>query len=179
MIITRELFYTEEIDRTIPKLDLAAKLFLEGKDEEADHAFAEYFKSALDPDHYFDGGWQIGQGESTQDTSVSIIENADMIVRGKVRSCSYTYDYNGEIDWNFNGAPDKYKEWLWQLNRHHIFKIIGYAYLKTGDEKYADAFQRHMTGWLAQAECPMWPVPNRSSAVPTWRTISAGIRGGN
>ena len=179
MIITREMFFTEEIDRTIPELEAAAQLFIAGKDDDADHAFAEYMKSKLDCDKHFALGHEIGQGTSVQDPAYSKIENADRIVEGKVRSCSYNYDYKGDIDWNLNGTPDGYREWLWQLNRHHVFKILGYAFLETGDEKYAAAFERNMLGWIKQAECPMWPVPNRSAAVPTWRTISAGIRAGN
>ncbi len=177
MLITEKQFYTEELDFTIPEMAKVKELYEAGDVEGAEHTFAEYLKATLDPEHYFAlSGVEIGQGGSTQDVSCSIIENADMICRGKVRSCSYTHDFGGEIDWNFNGTPDGYREWLWQLNRHHIFKIIAYAYVKTGDEKYADAFNRHMTGWLSQSECPQWPVPNRCSQYPCWRTISVGIR---
>ncbi|MBR7117151.1 MAG: heparinase II/III family protein [Clostridia bacterium] len=177
MLITEKQFYTEELDTSIPELAKAKELFLEGKTAEAEHAFAEYFKSALDTEKFFAYvNKEIHMGGSITDASCSLIENADRICRGMVRSCSYTHDFGGEIDWNFNGTPDGYREWLWQLNRHHIFKIIAYAYLETGDEKYADAFNRHITGWFEQAPCPGWPVPNRCSKYPTWRTITAGIR---
>ncbi len=176
MIISEKQFYTEELDYKIPAMERAKELYLAGDVAGAEHTFAEYFKTALDPEHYFEGGHEIGQGSSTQDVEYSIIENADRICRGIVRSCSYTHDFGGDIDWSFNGTPDGYREWLWQLNRHNVFKIIAYAYLETGDEKYAECFNRNMKNWIEKTECPQWPVPNRSSANPNWRTISAGIR---
>ncbi len=176
MLITEKQFFEEELDYSIPELAKARELWIGGDATGAEKAFADFLKSSLDPEHYFKLGREIGQGGSTQDLEYSIIENADRICRGIVRSCSYTHDFGGEIDWCFNGTPDGYREWLWQLNRHHIFKIIAYAYLETGDEKYADAFNRHMSGWLDQAVCPGGPVPNRCSKYPNWRTITAGIR---
>ena len=181
MLLTEKQFFEEEIDLSIPALAEAKELYLSGRCEEAYSAFAAYFKSALDVEKYFSyASKKIDQGVSVQDTSLSIVENADLICRGVVRSCSFTYDYGGDIDWTYNGAPDGYREWLWQLNRHHIFKILAYAYIETGDEKYAEAFSRNMNGWLDQAICPGWPVPNRCAQYPQWRTITAGIRqGGN
>lgn len=179
MIITEKQFYTEELDYSIPEMQKVKELYLSGDVDGAAHVFAEYLKATLNPEHYFEDGHEIGQGASTQDVEYSIIENADRICRGIVRSCRYTHDFDGDIDWSFNGAPDKYKEWLWQLNRHHVFKIIAYAYIETGDEKYAECFARNMKNWIEKTECPQWPVPNRSAANPNWRTISAGIRQGN
>ena len=177
MLLTEKQFFEEELDTTIPALAEAKELFLAGKCEEAYSAFAAYLKGALDKEKYFGyASVEIEQGKSVQDLSLDIIGNADLICRGVVRSCSYTYDFNGDIDWTFNGTPDGYREWLWQLNRHHVFKIIACAYIKTGDEKYAEAFARNMNNWLDQAICPGWPVPNRCAQYPQWRTITAGMR---
>jgi len=177
MLLTEKRFFEEELDYAIPEMAEAKELYMAGKVDEARHVFAEYLKASLDVEHYFAlVGNEIGQGKSVMDPAYSKIENADRICRGIVRSCSYTHDFGGEIDWNFNGTPDGYREWLWQLNRHHIFKILAYAYNTTGDEKYAEAFNRQMNGWIDSAPCPEGPIPNRSAAVPTWRTISAGIR---
>lgn len=175
--MTEKQFFTEELDFEIPALSEAKKLYESGKCEEAYAAFAGYLKSTLDPEKYMDiEGSKIDEDPSAQQMK---IENADRICRGVVRSCSYTYDYKGDIDWTFNGAPDGYREWLWQLNRHGVFRTIAYAYLKTGDEKYAEAFSRNINNWLDQAICPGWPVPFKCSQYPQWRTISAGIRQGN
>ena len=177
MLMTEKQFFTEELDFSIAELAALRDLYLEGKRDEAVAGFAKYIKSALDPERYFGyTSHEIEQGKSVQDTSLSIVENADLICRGVVRSCSYTHDFGGDIQWDFNGTPDGYREWLWQLNRHHVLKILAYAYYKTGDEKYAEAFNRNINGWLDTAVCPGWPVPNRCSKYPMWRTISAGIR---
>ena len=180
MLVTEKQFYTEELDFSIPEMAKAKELFEAGDLAAAESAVAGYMKTTLDPEKYLSyAGRSISQGKSVQDVNLSVAGNADLICRGVVRSCSYTHDFGGEIDWDFNGTPDSYKEWTWQLNRHHIFKILAAAYLETGDEKYAEAFDRHINGWLDQAICPGWPVPNRCSLYPTWRTISAGIRQGN
>lgn len=180
MLMTERQLFTEELDFGIPALAEVKALYEAGKEKETYAAFATYLKATLNPKKYIDfAGREIGQGSSVQQPEYSIIENADFICRGLVRSCSYNYDYKGDIDWTLNGTPDGYREWLWQLNRHHVFKIIAYAYLETGDEKYAEAFSRNMNNWLDQAICPGWPVPNRCSQYPQWRTITAGIRQGN
>ncbi|MBR2930072.1 MAG: heparinase II/III family protein [Clostridia bacterium] len=179
MLLTEKRFYTEELDLTIPALAAVRDLYVAGREEEAEHAFAEFLKSFLDVEKYFSYvDRNMSPGSSISDTSLTLEENADLVCRGVVRSCSYTYDYEGDIDWTFNGAPDGYREWIWQLNRHHVLKILAGAYNKTGDEKYAEAFARNMSNWIDAAECPGWPVPNRCSQYPLWRTISAGIRMG-
>lgn len=181
MLLSEKQFYTEELDTSIPALAEVKAIYESGDVAGAECAFAQFFKSSLDTDKYFArAGREISLGKSVSDLSLSLTENADQICRGLVRSCSYSYDFKGDIDWTFNGTPDGYREWLWQLNRHHIFKIVAGAYLATGDEKYAEWFNREMNNWINQAECPGWPVPDRCSKYPLWRTITAGIRqGGN
>ncbi len=171
MILKEKQFYTEELDYTIPEMARVRELYLAGDTGAAEHAFAEYFKSALDPEHYFDGDVKGGEAADP-----AVIEKADKICRGIVTSCKYTYDFGGDIDWSVNGAPDGYREWIWQFNRHGVFKDVARAYRASGDEKYAEWFERNMTGWIENTECPQWPVPNRYHDNPNWRTISAGIR---
>lgn len=177
MILTKGKFFLEELNFDIPELAAAAKLYQSGDEAGAEHAFAEYWRKSADTERYFEyTGRGVTLGGSTSDASLTLAENADNILRGKVRSCSYTYDFNGDIDWSFNGTPDGYREWTWQLNRHHVFKQVAGAYLETGDEKYAKGFEKLIVSWIDTAECPGWPVTNRCSKYPMWRTISAGIR---
>ena len=171
MIITEKQFYTEELDYSIPEMQKVKELYLSGDTKGAEHAFAEYFKSALNPELYFGSDTKI-----VGSADPAVIEKADKICRGLVTSCKYTYDFGGDIDWSVNGAPDGYREWIWQFNRHGVFKDVARAYLACGDEKYAEWFQRNITSWIENTECPQWPVPNRYHANPNWRTISAGIR---
>ena len=177
MIITKDAFYLEELDTSIPAVGAAVEFYRDGKEREADHAFAEYLKSIVAPDKYFGViDKEVSPAPWDGKEELSVLEIADRNCRGQVCQAKTSYDYGGEIDWNYNGSPDGYREWLWHLNRHNMFKTLGYAYILTGDEKYAAAFERHIRGWIAQAECPQWPVPNRSAAVDTWRTLEASSR---
>jgi glycosyltransferase involved in cell wall biosynthesis len=39
---------------------------------------------------------------------------------------------------------------VWELNRHQFFVTLGRAYWLTGDERYAEAFARQLSGWIDQ-----------------------------
>ncbi len=176
MLMTKKQFFTEELDFNISELSAAKELFESGDEVGAEHIFAEYMRASLDSEHYFELGREHGTPGRMYEASKSLLENADEILAGKVRSVGYTHDYGGEIQWGVNGSPDQYREWTFQLNRHYAFRTVAAAYLESGDEKYAKGFERIINGWLDQAICPGWPVPNRCAKYPMWRTISAGIR---
>jgi len=53
----------------------------------------------------------------------------------------------GEIDWQKNILDNQ--EWLSRLNRHGWWPLLGLAYQRTGDERYAMAFARQMSTWVA------------------------------
>ncbi len=77
---------------------------------------------------------------------------------------------NNQIEWRFN--PISSKEWLWRLNRHQWWPILGLAYKRTGDERYAQAFVEQMTDWIQQN--PLNFIKNENS--PTWRLMETGMR---
>ena len=106
MIITKDMFYLEELDTSIPAIAKASELYREGKESEAAHAFAEYFKSIVDPDKYFGAIDKEVIPAPWGCETLSAIEIADMHCRGMVSLANSVYDYGGEIDWNYNGAPD-------------------------------------------------------------------------
>ncbi len=56
----------------------------------------------------------------------------------------------GEIDWQKNILENR--EWLARLNRHSWWPLLGLAYQHTGDEKYAMAFARQMSNWVAHLD---------------------------
>lgn len=81
----------------------------------------------------------------------------------------------GHIDFLFNatsagGALNH--EWLWQLNRHAFWAEMASAYLSTGDEGYALAFQTQLTDWISQTS----PPENFNGPGSAWRTIECGLR---
>lgn len=102
---------------------------------------------------------------------------ADRAVRGEMREIN--------IDWRFENSRINYlfdptalkgprnHEWLWQLNRHSFWWHMAAAYLDTGDETYATAFEGQLLDWIAQTDCPAdhWNAPGSA-----WRTIECGIR---
>jgi len=57
---------------------------------------------------------------------------------------------SGDIDWQKNILENR--EWLARLNRHGWWPLLGHAYQRTGDEKYAMAFARQMSGWVANLD---------------------------
>ena len=57
---------------------------------------------------------------------------------------------SGEIDWQKNILDNR--EWLARLNRHSWWPLLGLAYQRTGDERYAMAFARQMSTWVAQLD---------------------------
>ncbi|MDF2771509.1 MAG: putative Heparinase family protein [Geminicoccaceae bacterium] len=39
---------------------------------------------------------------------------------------------------------------VWELNRHQYFGTLGRAYWRTGDERYAETFARHVDSWMTE-----------------------------
>ena len=58
----------------------------------------------------------------------------------------------GNIDWSSN--PISSPEWLWKLNRHQWWPILGLAYDLTGDERYPTAFVKQMLDWVTSNPPP-------------------------
>ena len=105
------------------------------------------------------------------------METADRAVRGDVTVVSYPWQFpDGKIDWHFNptgrDVPLNH-EWLWQLNRMSFWLDMCAAYEKTGDEKYAVAFNEQLFSWVATAGTysSNWNAPGS-----VWRTIETGLR---
>ena len=56
----------------------------------------------------------------------------------------------GEIDWHKNILDNH--AWLSRLNRHGWWPLLGLAYQRTGDERYAMAFSRQMSTWVSSLD---------------------------
>ena len=56
----------------------------------------------------------------------------------------------GEIDWQKNILDNR--DWLARVNRHSWWPLLGLAYQRTGDEKYAVTFARQMSTWVAHLD---------------------------
>jgi hypothetical protein len=53
----------------------------------------------------------------------------------------------GEIDWQKNILQNR--EWLYRINRHSWWPLLGHAYARSGDERYAKAFAQQFTAWVS------------------------------
>jgi len=76
----------------------------------------------------------------------------------------------GEIDWCFN--PTTNPEWLWRLNRHPWWPILGLAYAQTGDGRYVTAFVAQMLDWVTKNP----PSPRKDEQSPAWRLMETALR---
>ena len=136
----------------------------------AKHELAEYLRHREEPTPGFD--WKARPKHEKRPDGVDTVE-ADKVMGHNLVSVSVYHQYEGEIDWTLN--PINYREWPWQLNRHHIWVQLSRAYWATGEEKYAEEFVSQMTHWVKN--CPV-PPDHSGNKSETWRTIEAGIRMG-
>lgn len=98
---------------------------------------------------------------------------ADRILNQDIVSCYIRYQFEGEIDWDYNPTPDHFREWTWQFNRHNEFRYLAQAYRETGDERYTKQYLKMILSWIEQE-----PVPENEpgGATDCWRTIETGLR---
>lgn len=76
----------------------------------------------------------------------------------------------GKIDWTSN--PHSSPEWLWRLNRHQWWPILGLAYNLTGDDRYSTFFVNQMLDWISRNLPPI----RKNESSPTWRLMETGMR---
>lgn len=103
-------------------------------------------------------------------------EEADKTTNGVMREVNIDWAFpEGRVDFLFDPTEVKgprNHEWLWQVNRHSYWGNMARAYTATGDEKYAEAFEKQLLRWIGQTEAgEEWNVPGSA-----WRTIECGIR---
>ncbi len=104
------------------------------------------------------------------------IDRADRAIRGEVTLVNIPWSFpDGRIDFLFDPTIAKgprNHEWVWQLNRTDFWNHMAAAYAKTGDAKYAAAFNTQLRDWIARTDLPArWNDPGSA-----WRTIEAGLR---
>ncbi len=78
---------------------------------------------------------------------------------------------NGAWDWNYTGPKDN-REYTFSLNRHHFFTDLLLAWKKTGNAKFARAFDRIVRDWILHTVYP----GEDHAYVWTWRVLEAGFR---
>jgi hypothetical protein len=119
------------------------------------------------------------------------VEQADRIVSGRFDLLGYTDLWFGDpIDWHYDPISGKRApivHWsridhldpdavgdhkvIWELNRHQHLAALGRAYWYTRNERYSQAFARHLLHWMAQNP-PKVGINWVSSLEIALRTIS-------
>ncbi|MCL2834151.1 MAG: heparinase II/III family protein [Treponema sp.] len=170
-------FFTELIDASLPGLQEIPEAVKKENFGEARRLFASYVRSALKPEYFNNMPYCL-----LQDTVIfpgeTWHQGADRICNNLLISCGTEFQFGDKIDYFANPTFNNYKEWTWQLSRHSEWFILGYAYLQTKDEKYANTFAKQFDTWVKQA---LSPEPKSADGGETlcWRTIEAGIRMGS
>ena len=173
MLTTNHQLFCELLDKSIPALADIDVTFGERGTAAAEKQLADYIRATLRSEDFFKIPYQPKENEwiLPEDDDFAA---AEKIIRGELRSVGVPYKFpdTAHVDWESNPTPNEYKEWTWQLSRHHEWRCLGHCYRLTGDEKYAKAFTELFMSWCEQAICP----PDRSPQTKCWRTIEAGIR---
>jgi hypothetical protein len=79
-------------------------------------------------------------------------------------------DSDGNIEWTKN--PTTTPEWLWRLNRHGWWPVLGLAYNLTGSERYAEAFEKQLLHWIRTCRPPLG-IDEKSAC---WRLMETAMR---
>ena len=168
-ILTEEAFFSLLSDKS-EQTKAAKEAYNEGAHAEARHIFAEHIRAITDIDKLFN----LGGEPYTPVVSEATIKAAEDIMQNILCSCSTPHQFGEEIDWYFNPTYNQYKEWTWQLSRHSFLHTLSAAYLKTGEEKYAEKAVWLMCSWIQQATRP--DDGTSPYATLCWRTIECGLR---
>lgn len=99
----------------------------------------------------------------------NLLSYADAICQNEINIFEKTYSFSGEINWHADPVtkfifPNLHSSklarflwssersvdirFVWELNRHHHFVILGIAYWLTGNEKYVHAFNDQLLSWI-------------------------------
>jgi len=167
--ISEREFFTEHIDLSVPALAPIADAAAQGDFVRCRAILADHIRKTVSPEKFF----SCHTNNAAQDPD--LIAKADRAAENYVVVCGIPHQFPAEgVDWTANPTYNNYCEWPWQLNRHSEWRTLAYAYLKTGDKKYADAFVRLFHSWAEQMTRPDNTVPNNHTIA--WRSIEVGIR---
>lgn len=77
-----------------------------------------------------------------------LIARADLVLDYDLEWSGIPPEINsaGEIDWQRNILHNR--DWLFRLNRHSWWPLLGLAYQRSGDERYAKAFALQLSAWI-------------------------------
>ena len=171
-LLSEEEFYSL-LDSGKKELAEVKKVAADGNLAEAKMLFAKHIREGGYKEVYFDNRSTVASRRAGYNKA-TLFTNAERVLTGELLSCGVTCKFGDEIDWFANPTYNGYKEWTWQLSRHHDINILAKAYETTKDEKYAAGVVKLLTSWIRQAVRPEADV--RDGDTLCWRTIEVGER---
>lgn len=175
IMLTDERFFGELIDPSLRGLEGIPAAAAAGDYALCRKLFAAHVRETLEPEKFFTTPYETGDNEFTF-PGESEEEAVERIARHCLISVGVPHQFGDVVDWFANPTYNQYKEWTWQLSRHHEWKVLAHQYRLTGDERHAAAFAELFSSWVRQAGVPGDDVPGCETLC--WRTIECGIRMG-
>ncbi len=174
--LTDEEFFCNCLNLEYSGMDQVKREVESGNFTGAKQAFASYVKQNLKPERLFSIPYEKPENlyklpDESDEAACERIKNHVLV------SVGYPCDFGKEnrIDWYANPTYNHYREWTWQLNRHHEMKLLAHEYRKTGNTEYARLAAWLFKSWVEQALCP---GDVHGTETDCWRTIECGIRMG-
>ena len=101
-----------------------------------------------------------------------IIARADLVLDYDLEWSGVPPEINsfGEIDWQRNILQNR--DWLFRLNRHSWWPLLGLAYQRSGDERYAKAFAEQLSAWINNN----FPLDNNQTDPHVWSSEQVALR---
>jgi hypothetical protein len=126
-----------------------------------------------------------------REAGAALLEQAGRIVSGRFDLLGFReLDFGSPPDWHLEPVSHKRaprahwsridylnasvvgdKKITWELNRHQYFMVLGRAYWRTGDERYARVFAEHLASWTEENP-PKVGINWTSSLEVSYRAIA-------
>lgn len=176
-LLTDAELFSECINLDWPGMTDVRKSTGEGDWPAARRALASFIRSMAVPEGFFDITYEppeniVTYPEETEEAACERIMDHTLISVGV--PCAYGRE--NPVDWMANPTSNGYREWPYQLNRHHELKMLAHQYRLTGKAALAACAAELLASWLRQATAPAADVMGFQTLC--WRTIEGGIRTG-
>lgn len=136
-------------------------------------ALVQHFHSRTKEDWLRPPAWLNDLAFNTEEASEQeLLARADQVLDFDLEWSGVPPELNrlGEIDWQKNILQNR--EWLYRINRHSWWPLLGRAYECTGDERYAKAFAQQFTAWVSDNDA----TANVEDAPHIWSSKQIALR---
>lgn len=175
-LLSDEQFFKDCLNLNYPGMDQVRQAVQAEDYAKAKSEMATYIRGWLKPEKFFEIPYEVPEnifrypGETDE-------QACERLTKHILISVGVPLDYGKEnqVDWYANPTSNQYKEWTWQLNRHHELKMLAHEYNRTKDPRWPKLAAELFESWVKQAV-----FPGNVSGYDTkcWRTIECGIRMG-